>query len=114
MLRLSASIPDRRPASFAGAPKVTIWRKDDKAYFDYTGTDPQSEGPINYYLNVHFLKMFIGVYLIMTYDPQILWGGSGGEPAMRGKKWIMRKDGTIEPIPSECDHVKVSPGDELY
>ena len=53
--------------------KVTIWRKGDKAYFDYTGTDPQSEGPINYYLNIHLLKMFIGVYLIMTYDPQILF-----------------------------------------
>ncbi len=53
--------------------KVTIWRKGDKAYFDYTGTDPQSEGPINYYLNEHLLKMFIGVYLIMTHDPWILF-----------------------------------------
>ncbi len=53
--------------------KVTIWRKGEKAYFDYTGTDPQSEGPINYYLNEHLLKMFIGVYLIMTHDPWILF-----------------------------------------
>jgi N-methylhydantoinase B len=258
--------------------KVTIWRKGDKAYFDYTGTDPQSEGPINYYLNIHLLKMFIGVYLIMTYDPQILfndgfyplldinipkgtllnpehpaalgcrthvlgrqfdilggalckkapqfltgagwgssphmiysgydaegkwfnafeigfggiparpfadgmdghamwplfttqpaelmetyypmrieqytsvidsggagyhrggngllkvyhflaegecsihddrwltyqWGVNGGQPAMRGKKWLKRKDGSIEYIPSKCDHVKVTPGDELF
>ena len=53
--------------------KVTIWRKGEKAYFDYTGTDQQSEGPINYYLNEHLLKMFIGVYLIMTHDPWILF-----------------------------------------
>jgi N-methylhydantoinase B len=53
--------------------KLTIWRKGEKAYFDYTGTDPQSEGPINYYLNEHLLKMFIGVYLIMTHDPWILF-----------------------------------------
>jgi N-methylhydantoinase B len=258
--------------------KVTIYRKGDKAYFDYTGTDPQSEGPINYYLNEHLLKMFIGVYLIMTHDPQILfndgfyplieikiprgtllkpehpaplscrthllgrqfdilggalckkapqfltgagwgssphmiysgydaegkwfnafeigfggiparpfadgldghamwplftnqpaelmesyyplriaqytsvidsggagyhrggngllkvyhflaegevsihddrwltyqWGVNGGSPAMRGKKWLKRGDGTVEAVPSKCDHVKVFPGDELY
>lgn len=258
--------------------KVTIYRKGEKAYFDYTGTDPQSEGPINYYLNEHLLKMFIGVYLIMTHDPQILfndgfyplveinipkgtllkpehpaalgcrthllgrqfdilggalckkapqfltgagwgssphmiysgydeegnwfnafeigfggipgrpfadgldghamwplftnqpaelmetyyplrieaytsvidsggagyhrggngllkvyhflaegeisihddrwltyqWGVNGGSPAARGKKWLKRKDGSIEPVASKCDHVKVFPGDELY
>jgi N-methylhydantoinase B len=42
------------------------------------------------------------------------WGVNGGEPAMRGKKWMKRKSGEVEPIPSKCDHVKVSPGDELY
>src|SRR6266849_4692335 len=53
--------------------KLTIWREGDKAVFDWTGTDPQSMGPINFYLNEGMFKMFIGVYLIMVYDPQILF-----------------------------------------
>ncbi len=53
--------------------KLTIWREGDKAVFDWTGTDPQAAGPINFYLNEGMFKMFIGVYLIMVYDPQILF-----------------------------------------
>jgi N-methylhydantoinase B len=53
--------------------KLTIWREDDQAYFDWTGTDPQAPGPINFYLNEEMFKMFIGVYLIMVFDPQILF-----------------------------------------
>ena len=53
--------------------KLTIWREGDKAIFDWTGTDPQAVGPINFYLNPGMFKMFIGVYLIMVYDPQILF-----------------------------------------
>ena len=53
--------------------KLTIWREGDQAIFDWTGTDPQAVGPINFYLNPGMFKMFIGVYLIMVYDPQILF-----------------------------------------
>jgi N-methylhydantoinase B len=53
--------------------KLTIWREGEKAVFDWTGTDPQALGPINFYLNEGMFKMFIGVYLIMVYDPQILF-----------------------------------------
>jgi hypothetical protein len=33
---------------------------------------------------------------------------------MRGKKWMKRKRGEVEPIPSKCDHIKVALGDELF
>lgn len=53
--------------------KLTIWRQGEHAYFDWTGTDPQAMGPINFYLNEGMFKMFIGVYMIMLYDPTILF-----------------------------------------
>lgn len=53
--------------------KLTIWREGDHAFFDWSGTDPQAVGPINFYLNEEMFKMFIGVYLIMVFDPQILF-----------------------------------------
>ncbi|MFH4238407.1 hydantoinase B/oxoprolinase family protein, partial [Acinetobacter baumannii] len=52
--------------------KLTIWREGNVGYFDWTGTDPQAPGPINFLLNEEMFKMFIGVYLIMVFDPQIL------------------------------------------
>ena len=53
--------------------RLTIWREGEHAYFDWSGTDPQAVGPINFYLNEGMFKMFIGVYLIMVFDPQILF-----------------------------------------
>ena len=53
--------------------KMTLWREGEHAYFDWTGTSPQAPGPVNFYLNEGMFKMFIGVYLIMVYDPQILF-----------------------------------------
>jgi N-methylhydantoinase B len=53
--------------------KLTIWREGDEAWFDWSGTDPQSLGPINFYLSEGMFKMFIGVYLIMVNDPDILF-----------------------------------------
>ena len=53
--------------------KLTIWREGEHGYFDWTGTDPQAPGPINFFLNEEMFKMFIGVYLIMVFDPQILF-----------------------------------------
>jgi N-methylhydantoinase B len=53
--------------------KLTLWREGEKAFFDWNGTSPQAPGPINFYLNEEMFKMFIGVYLIMVYDPAILF-----------------------------------------
>lgn len=53
--------------------KLTVWREGEHAYFDWTGTSPQAKGPINFYLHEGMFKMFIGVYMIMVFDPQILF-----------------------------------------
>ena len=53
--------------------QLTIWREGEHAFFDWTGTDPQALGPINFYLSEGMFKMFIGIYLIMVNDPQILF-----------------------------------------
>ncbi|MBT6277872.1 MAG: hydantoinase B/oxoprolinase family protein [Chromatiales bacterium] len=52
---------------------LTVWREGDHAYFDWTGTSAQAPGPINFYLHEGMFKMFIGVYMIMVFDPQILF-----------------------------------------
>ena len=53
--------------------KLTVWREGEHAFFDWTGTAPQAPGPINFYLHEGMFKMFIGVYMIMVFDPQILF-----------------------------------------
>ena len=53
--------------------QLTIWREGDHAFFDWSGTDPQALGPMNFYLSEGMFKMFIGIYLIMVNDPQILF-----------------------------------------
>ena len=50
-----------------------MWREGDKCIFDFAGTDPQSIGSINFLLNEEMFKMFAGVYMIMVFDPQILF-----------------------------------------
>jgi N-methylhydantoinase B len=51
----------------------TMWREGDKLIFDFAGTDPQSISSINFYLNTDMFKMFVGVFMIMVFDPQILF-----------------------------------------
>ena len=53
--------------------KCTMWREGDKVILNWEGTDPQSESSINFYLNENMLKMFFGIYMIMVFDPQILF-----------------------------------------
>jgi N-methylhydantoinase B len=53
--------------------KCTMWREGDRVILDFEGTDPQSEASINFYLNQNMLKMFFGIYMIMVFDPQILF-----------------------------------------
>ena len=67
------ALDERLPAAVETGAVNTIWREGDHAFFDWSGTDPQAVGPINFYLNEEMFKMFIGVYLIMVFDPQILF-----------------------------------------
>ena len=53
--------------------KCAMWRQGDKVIFDFEGTDPQSISSINFYLNEEMFKMFCGVYMIMVFDPQIMF-----------------------------------------
>jgi N-methylhydantoinase B len=53
--------------------RCTMWREGEKVILDFEGTDPQSEASINFYLNQNMLKMFFGIYMIMVFDPQILF-----------------------------------------
>ncbi len=53
--------------------KCTMWREGDRVVLDFEGTDPQSAASINFYLNENMFKMFFGIYMIMVFDPQILF-----------------------------------------
>lgn len=53
--------------------KCTMWRDGDKVILDFDGTDPQSSASINFFLNENMFKMFFGIYMIMVFDPQILF-----------------------------------------
>jgi N-methylhydantoinase B len=53
--------------------KCTMWREGDVVILDFAGTDPQSVGSINFYLNTNMFKMFFGIYMIMVFDPQVLF-----------------------------------------
>ncbi len=53
--------------------KCTMWRENGKVHLDFSGTDPQSQASINFFLNENMLRMFFGIYMIMVFDPQILF-----------------------------------------
>ena len=53
--------------------KCTMWREGGKVILDFAGTDPQSASSINFYLNENMFKMFFGIYMIMVFDPQVLF-----------------------------------------
>ena len=53
--------------------KCTMWRDGEKVVLDFSGTDPQSQASINFFLNENMFKMFFGIYMIMVFDPQILF-----------------------------------------
>jgi len=52
---------------------LTIYRRGDIAVFDWSGTDDQAEGPINFHIHEGLCKLFFGVYMIMAFDPEILF-----------------------------------------
>lgn len=53
--------------------KCTMHREGERVVLDFEGTDPQSPASINFYLNENMFKMFFGIYMIMVFDPQILF-----------------------------------------
>jgi N-methylhydantoinase B len=59
----------------AGPFKIqcTMWREGERVILDFAGTDPQSDSSINFYLNENMFKMFFGIYMIMVFDPQVLF-----------------------------------------
>ncbi|WP_035855055.1 hydantoinase B/oxoprolinase family protein [Cryptosporangium arvum] len=52
---------------------LSLTRTGDKVLLDFTGSAPQSPGPINYFINDNLARMFFGIYMITVADPQILW-----------------------------------------
>ena len=58
-----------------GPYKITckMWREGGKVILDFEGTDPQAPSSINFLLNENMFKMFFGIYMIMVFDPQILF-----------------------------------------
>jgi N-methylhydantoinase B len=52
---------------------LSIYRRGGTAVFDWTGTDAQAEGPINFHIHEGLCKLFFGVYMIMAFDPDILF-----------------------------------------
>jgi N-methylhydantoinase B len=53
--------------------KCTMWREGERVVLDFDGTDPQSEYSINFLMNENMFRMFFGIYMIMVFDPQILF-----------------------------------------
>ncbi|KAL8791602.1 MAG: hypothetical protein Q9195_005807 [Heterodermia aff. obscurata] len=50
----------------------TMTRKGERLEFDFPGTDPQSPSSINFYLSIAMFKMFVGIYLLVVYDPSVV------------------------------------------
>ena len=48
---------------------LEIYREGETVYLDWTGTDEQVPGTVNFLLNEKMFKMFTGVFLIMAFDP---------------------------------------------
>ncbi len=50
-----------------------MWREGDRLHLDWTGTDPQVPGSVNFLLNIEMFKMFAGVFLIMAFAPDLVF-----------------------------------------
>jgi len=48
---------------------LEIYREGETVHLDWTGTDDQVPGTVNFLLNEKMFKMFTGVFLIMAFDP---------------------------------------------
>ncbi|TYQ09943.1 UNVERIFIED_ORG: N-methylhydantoinase B [Gordonia westfalica J30] len=52
--------------------RLSVWREDDTAYFDFEGTDPQSAASINLPYNPQMFRMLTGQMLVFVFDPGIV------------------------------------------
>lgn len=52
---------------------LSIYRRGDVAVIDWQGTDDQAEGPINFHIHEGLCKLFFGVYMIMAFDPKVMF-----------------------------------------
>ena len=59
--------------------RCTVWREQGRCVVDWAGTDPQCEGPANYFLGTRIFQMSAGIYLIISHDPQILYNDGYAE-----------------------------------
>ncbi len=52
---------------------LTLWREGDICHADWSGTSEQAPGSINFHIHEGLCKLFFGIYMIMAFDPQILF-----------------------------------------
>ncbi len=53
--------------------QMALWRDGDTMNVDWTGTSPAVPGSVNFYLNPEMFKMFMGVFLIMAFAPDLVF-----------------------------------------
>ena len=52
---------------------MALWRDGDTMNVDWTGSSPSVPGSVNFYLNPEMFKMFMGVFLIMAFAPDLVF-----------------------------------------
>jgi N-methylhydantoinase B len=52
---------------------MVFWRDGDTMNIDWTGSSPAVPGSVNFYLNPEMFKMFMGVFLIMAFAPDLVF-----------------------------------------
>ena len=52
---------------------MEMWRDGDTMNVDWTGSSPAVPGSVNFYLNPEMFKMFMGVFLIMAFSPDLVF-----------------------------------------
>jgi N-methylhydantoinase B len=52
---------------------MAFWRDGDTMNIDWTGSSPAVPGSVNFYLNPEMFKMFMGVFLIMAFSPDLVF-----------------------------------------
>ncbi|HEY5429093.1 MAG TPA: hydantoinase B/oxoprolinase family protein [Solirubrobacteraceae bacterium] len=53
--------------------QMAMWRDGDTMNVDWTGSSPAVPGSVNFYLNPEMFKMFMGVFLIMAFSPDLVF-----------------------------------------
>ncbi|MFZ0088936.1 MAG: hydantoinase B/oxoprolinase family protein [Solirubrobacteraceae bacterium] len=53
--------------------ELAMWRDGDRLHLDWTGTDDEVPGSVNFLLNIEMFKMFAGVFLIMAFAPDLVF-----------------------------------------